>query len=95
MVSGAGRLLLSPEPGKCHRTYDKCLNKYWDYVEKQRSNIKTYPWAFLVSTYFHSPKKNRGTRPHLPSYIEIPENKHNMKPAIYNMRMEFLHKILI
>jgi hypothetical protein len=30
--------------------YDRCLNKFWVCVEKQRTNIQTCPCAFLAST---------------------------------------------
>jgi hypothetical protein len=29
--------------------YDKCLNKFRSYVEKQRTDVQRYPYAFLVS----------------------------------------------
>jgi hypothetical protein len=35
----------------------KCLDKFGDYAEKHRTDVRTYPWAFLVFTYLHSRKK--------------------------------------
>jgi hypothetical protein len=39
--------------------YDKCLNKFRNYMEKYRTDFQRYPYAFLVSTYLLSCKKNR------------------------------------
>jgi hypothetical protein len=35
--------------------FDKCLNMFGDY--DYRTDVQTYPCAFLVSAYLHSPKK--------------------------------------
>jgi hypothetical protein len=57
MASGAGRRLLPPGLKNLIVRNDKCLNRFGDYVEKQRTDFQTWS-AFLVSTYLHSPKKN-------------------------------------
>jgi hypothetical protein len=56
MASGAGHLL--PSGLRKSHCYDKCLNKFGNYVEKQRTDAQRYLSAFLVFTYHHSRKKN-------------------------------------
>jgi hypothetical protein len=35
--------------------FDKCLITFGDHVEKQRTDVQTYPCTFLVSTYIREP----------------------------------------
>jgi hypothetical protein len=51
--------------------YDKCLKKLWDCVEKCRTNVQTYPFAFLVSVYLNSPEKKENTLSDLPWEFKI------------------------
>jgi hypothetical protein len=37
--------------------YDKCLNKFGNNVERQRTDVQKYPCVFIVCTYLHSLKK--------------------------------------
>jgi hypothetical protein len=48
---------------------DKCLNKFGNCVEKQRTDVHRYPCAFLVPAYLHSRKKKQDILlSDLPSY---------------------------
>jgi hypothetical protein len=39
--------------------YDKSLNEFGDCVGKQRTDVRIYPWASLVSTHFNPLKEIR------------------------------------
>jgi hypothetical protein len=48
--------------------YGRCMNKFGDCAETQKTTVQTHPYAFLVSNYFHSPKKYRNL------FLTYPDN---------------------
>jgi hypothetical protein len=61
MASGAEHLLLLLRLKNLIVHYEKCPNKFGEYVEKYSTTAQTYMCAFLVSSYLQSPKKKDRT----------------------------------